>query len=46
MGKGTRLFNPLEDNRFFHHWFSWVKNGRNKASYLPTTRAILNVHMA
>ena len=24
-GKGTRHFNPLEDYRFFHHWFSGVK---------------------
>jgi hypothetical protein len=24
-GKGTRYFNPLEDYRFFHHWFSGVK---------------------
>jgi len=24
-GKGTRHFNPLEDYRFFHHWFSVVK---------------------
>jgi hypothetical protein len=24
-GKGTRHFNPLEDYRFFHHWFSEVK---------------------
>jgi len=22
---GTRHFNPLEDYRFFHHWFSGVK---------------------
>jgi hypothetical protein len=21
-GKGTRHFNPLEDYRFSHHWFS------------------------
>jgi len=25
VGKGTRHFNPLEDYRFFHHWFSEVK---------------------
>jgi hypothetical protein len=25
VGKGTRYFNPLEDYRFFHHWFSGVK---------------------
>jgi hypothetical protein len=25
-GKGMRHFNPLEDYRIFHHWFSWVKN--------------------
>jgi hypothetical protein len=24
-GKGTRHFNPLEDYRFFHHWFNGVK---------------------
>ena len=24
-GKGTRHFNPLEDYRFFHQWFSGVK---------------------
>jgi hypothetical protein len=24
-GKGKRHFNPLEDYRFFHHWFSGVK---------------------
>jgi hypothetical protein len=24
-GKGTRDFIPLEDYRFFHHWFSGVK---------------------
>jgi hypothetical protein len=24
-GKGTRHFNPPEDYRFFHHWFSGVK---------------------
>jgi len=24
-GKGTRHFNPLEDYRYFHHWFSGVK---------------------
>jgi hypothetical protein len=24
-GKGTRHFNPLEDNIFFHHWFNGVK---------------------
>ena len=24
-GKGTIHFNPLEDYRFFHHWFSGVK---------------------
>jgi hypothetical protein len=24
-GKGTSHFNPLEDYRFFHHWFSGVK---------------------
>ena len=24
-GKGTRYFNPLEDYRLFHHWFSGVK---------------------
>jgi hypothetical protein len=24
-GKDTRHFNPLEDYRFFHHWFSGVK---------------------
>jgi hypothetical protein len=23
--KGTRDFNPPEDYRFFHHWFSGVK---------------------
>jgi len=24
-GKGTKHFNPLEDYRFVHHWFSEVK---------------------
>jgi hypothetical protein len=24
VGKGMRHFNPLEDYRFFHHWFSGV----------------------
>jgi hypothetical protein len=24
-GKGTKHFDPLEDYRFFHHWFSGVK---------------------
>jgi hypothetical protein len=24
-GKDTRHFNPLEDYRFFHHWFIGVK---------------------
>jgi hypothetical protein len=24
-GKGTRHFNPLEDYRFVHYWFSGVK---------------------
>jgi hypothetical protein len=28
-GKGMRHFNPLEDYRFFHHWYSGLNNGRN-----------------
>jgi len=34
--KGTRHFNPLENYRFFHHWFSGVKrrnNGRTINSF-------------
>ena len=34
-GKGTRHFNPLEDYRIFHHWFSGVKT--SSCIWVPPT---------
>ena len=33
-GKDTRHFNPLEDYRFFHHWFSGVIMRENYIMYM------------
>jgi hypothetical protein len=41
-GKGTSHFNPLEDYRFVHHWFSGVKIKRRNNGRKLSKRKLSN----